>query len=355
MERPKVTYTPRERAVTGEIMYFNDMRRLNEHPDDYTNLSDMAIQMYEMEAAAYQESDMRPAILDTLEQYDDKLTDTEASCLALADELLALRDEDSRWTFVDIAVSQPAEEVMAMLQAAGLGRALAADDEQLAIESDGAYYPVLDAKKVGARLVGVGLRVWGWDDKKYVFTNGPDELFDHKKHILRYPGNETIARRQVELQFSYITANDISVSESISLHIDSHTGSSIHRSIWMPAYAETGYEGHGGAELDDCSDTDVAAFGDLVARIVGDVPESMQMHNERLLRELTEKVATPEASAAIQRLIDATWPAQALHILMLRMKESGMTVGESLCDGVSVAAGIEAIDKVMRAWNEKRS
>ncbi|MEO7904311.1 MAG: hypothetical protein ABIR91_00795, partial [Candidatus Saccharimonadales bacterium] len=183
MERPKVNHEPTQRPLTGEVMYYNDMRRLNQMPGLYKDISDTAMQMYETEAAMYQDAGTRPDIMADYERFDDTAGEVVDSCIALTDELLAFRPEDDRFSFEDIAVELPADKVQDMLRELRAGALLADDDEQLAIESDGAYYRVLDAKKNQATPTGVGLRVWGWDDPKVVYTNKDDEPFDRFKHV----------------------------------------------------------------------------------------------------------------------------------------------------------------------------
>lgn len=82
----------------------------------------------------------------------------------------------------------------------------------------------------------------------------------------------------------------------------------------MSEYAETGYEGHGGTSLYDLADEDIAAFGDLVARSVGGVPESIGMRYNRKLTEILNS-AVSGAKNATEQLIDETWPAQAVYLL----------------------------------------
>src|SRR5438309_252759 len=104
MERPKVEALSTTRNITGEILYLDEMRRQNESPKPYAELSDSAIQMYEAEADAYT-ADNRPAIMEEYERYDTSLSETLASCMALTDELLKLKESDSSLTFIDIAIA----------------------------------------------------------------------------------------------------------------------------------------------------------------------------------------------------------------------------------------------------------
>ena len=63
MERPQVEYQPKQRNITGEVMYLSDMRRFNQAPKPFLELSDMAIQLYESEADMFTDGE-RPDIMD---------------------------------------------------------------------------------------------------------------------------------------------------------------------------------------------------------------------------------------------------------------------------------------------------
>lgn len=352
MERPHGETQPKQREVTGEIVYLDEMRRRNERPQPFLELADMAIQMYQTEAAMYPE-DQRPAIMDAYEQYDYNPSEVAASCKALASELLALKKPDSPLSFVDIVIEPGAETVLAKLQAIKAGNLLADDDAQLAIPSDGKYYPVLDMRKENARLAGVGLRVWGWDYDKHVFTNKHGEPYNYPENALFYPSTEKSASRQLELSFSYRGENGEDFTESISLYMTPEGSASFSSIITSMAYAETGYEGHGGSSLDSVADEDIAAFGDLIAEVVGDQPESVAMRIDRKLQELTEAAATPAAQQAVQDLIEATWPAQANYFLKRRQEGVDHTIAEQLCNPTTADTGVEAVRTVIAEWQER--
>ena len=157
MERPKAQ--PRlPRQVTGEIEYFEWMR-MNDSPvsSQYLDLSDMLIQDLEAAAGSSRELGIRPAIMDDYEAYDRETTDTQWELKAFADELLSLRDGHSAFSFLDIHVDAKAEDVLVHLQDIAAGKLLAKPDAQLAIESDGSYYPKLDIKKQDSTLTGRGV------------------------------------------------------------------------------------------------------------------------------------------------------------------------------------------------------
>jgi hypothetical protein len=353
MERPQAEIQTKQRDITAEIVYLDEMRRRNEVPKPFLELGDMAIQMYETEAATFADG-KRPDIMDEYEQHDRKPSKVVASCTLLADELLKLKEPNSRLTFVDIAVEASPDTVLAKLQEIAAGEILAGADEQLAIPSNGEYYPVLDMRKQKARLVGVGLRVWGWDHDKYVFTNKKGEAYKYPEHALIYPSDEKSASRQIQLGFSYRDEESGGFSESVSLHVSSDGSASISSTIWASAYAETGYEGHGGSSLRNPTSHKIAVFGDLVAEIVGDNPESISMQINRHLDELASATASSSARQAVQDLIEATWPAQASYLLNRSMAGTDKTIAQQLCEEVTANAATTTVYAIIKKWNEKK-
>lgn len=279
MERPKIQDTPLTREVTGEIVYLDEMRRLKLFPTKYDDLSDMAIVMYEETADLFRSQNARPDIMDEYEANDCDVTETEYSCLAMADELLSLKDNDE-FTFVDIIVDSPADEVLRKLESIRAGELLAGEDDQLAIESDGTRYPVLDIKKKDLKLDSVSVRVFGWDHDKYAHTNSQDEKYSAKEHRLVYPSSEKYRAREIELNFGYRNKNTY-VTEAIYLYLVEGGEPKMSSKLIISDYAETGYEGHGRASLHECTDKDLADFGDLIAEIVGDNPETYKTRRQR--------------------------------------------------------------------------
>lgn len=296
MERPKGEVEPRVRAVTGEVMYLDEARRLGSDPKQWPDdLSDMAIQLYEEEAAIANDRDWRPPILDEYESYDREIDELSASCAALAEELLKLKEPDSQWTFETFVIEEAPQEVLEKLKQTRVGEVLAGDDEQLAIPSNGEYYPVLDIKKQDMKLAGVSLRVFGWSDRKYIFTNKPGEQYQYPQNCLVYPSDEKSKWYSLELTFAYDHPEAGAVNEEVQLSIGQRGDLSIHRQIWASPYAETGYEGHLGKGLEDTTDEDIAAFADLVAEIVGDEPEAVWHRNERVLAAYIDTVPSETA------------------------------------------------------------
>lgn len=353
MERPKIEKKPIEREVTGEIVYLDEMRHRAEFPKDYcNNLPETTREMFDQEADMHRQLGSRPEIMDLYDEYDERLSDTEASCIALADELLALKDPKDTLTFVDICVDMPAPDVLNKVKNSKAGELLAADDAQMAIESNGEYYPILDMRKESAKLLGASLRVWGWNNERWSFTNTDDEERDPPRDLLAFPSDEKLTQRQLEIAFTYQSQSDTkdTFTESVSLVVNNAGGSSIDSNVSSMAYAETGYEGHGGDTAYDISDDDIAVFGDLVAEIVGDVPESIGMRQDRRLRELSDNAANDEARRAIQELIDATWPAQATYLLSRRPEGGKQNIATMLLSAETADAAIQAVYDTIRRF-----
>lgn len=345
MERPQITDEQTHRSLTGEIVYLDESRRNNEAPRLYQELGESAIQMYERQAAMYGD-DERPAIMDEYEQHDHKPSEAVASCKALADELLALKNPDSTLTFEDFVVEVEPEAVLDKLASISAGSVLAANDEQLAIQSKSEYYPLLDIRKQNAKLIGVGLRVWGWDDKKYVYATPDGESYKYPDHLLMYPSNEKNSTRELELTFGYMN-DSTRFTESVSLYIYPRGSVTISSQVWADAYAETGYEGHGGRSLEKVSDKEIAAFGDLIAETVGDEPKSVAMAIRQQLQELIETAATASAQQAVQNLIELTWPAQANYLLTRSREGEDRTIAELLHDEATAEAAVAAIEEII--------
>lgn len=350
MERPQIDIQPKQRNVTGEIVYLDGLRRRNETPKQFLDLGDMAIQFYEAEAAMCID-DIRPAIMDEYERYDNSTpSETVASCIELANILLTLEGPDNKWSFVNVMVDVSPDTVLSKLEAISAGSILASANEQLAIESDDKYYPIVDIRKQNANLIDVGVRVWGWDDKKYVYTNEEGEACKYPQHFLMYPSDEKNISRQIDLSFAYVGKDSGRFTESVSLNLKADGSVAINTNIFAMAYAETGYEGHKRTSLDSPSEVDVAAFGDLIAEIVGDTPESVGMRVDKVLKEITDTAVTPSAKKAVQKLMKDSWPVQAHYFLTRGQKGSDKTLAELLQDAATVDSAEVALNKIIKSW-----
>ncbi|MCA9327968.1 hypothetical protein KDA14_05555, partial [Candidatus Saccharibacteria bacterium] len=216
-----------------------------------------------------------------LDEYDHELTQLQTDAIALADELLKLKEEGSSWSFVDIVFEGDRSEMLEEIESGPLVSLLYAPNEQMAIESDGSYYPTLDVRKENGQLQGIGLRVWGWDYEKTrrIPSRDQNPSYDYKT----YPG-EVDKTREIEIAMSYKVGKE-HVTEMLKLYVNAARPDYIYISsqLSMPTYAETGYEGHGG-KSDDIDEEGMYWLLDFVARHVGDEPKSIaQLQRERVM------------------------------------------------------------------------
>lgn len=270
------------------------------------------------------------------DQYDHELTPDQVMFTELADALLEHRDEHSGLTFVDIVVDQPPSDVLSQLRDLRLGELLADQSQQLAIQSDGSHYPILDIKKEDGELLGVDVRAWGWGHEKIRYTDIHKKDITYPREYIEYPG-EYDKVRQIDIQFSYRIKGE-SVVESCTLYGSTSgpgyiTASS---SLGMSAYAETGYEGHGGKRLDNLTDEDVVEFLELVAKITGDNPKSYAEKCREELESFDAKLSEYGLSGMVRELVDASWSAQAYYELCWIERES--------LDGKAIATAIDGAD-----------
>lgn len=348
MERPRATTEPKLRQITAEIVYLDAMRREGVSPEPFMELGDMAIQAYEIVADQHLANGTRPGIMDEYDAHDKKtepMSQAEKDAFALADELLKLRESeaDRRWSFLDIAVDASPQDVYDRLTATTIGAALLArPDEQLAIPSDGEYRPKLDITRDSLELSGVGVRVWGWDDKKIV-PSGYGQPFSPQS-ILVYPSGEPASARQIDVTFDYDGLEDQTASETVSLYIGRSYTSAV-RSVWMPAYAETGYEGHARKQLEAISDETIDAFCDIAADIVGDHPETLQTRNKRICMAALGKIELPDHPDVVSRMLDVSWPSQVYYDIAVRRYE---VLGD-----LTVVAALSSDDQNMRQQAER--
>lgn len=281
------------------------------------------------------------------DKYDYELTQLEVDAIALADELLKKKPEGSPITFVDIVLQGDHDQMLAEIQQSPYGQLLATPDEQLAIDSKGEHYPILDVRKENGRLVGVGLRVWGWEHEKVRYTN-PEKKnppFKYKK----YPG-EKDKTRQLEIAMSYQVGRQ-TVTEEISLYFGTATNMRAHSQLHMMAYAETGYEGHGGKSMKKLSDEQVYWFLDFIARQVGDEPKSVAEVQEEQIESVRVIARRQGVLEAIDELIDGTWNAQANYLMSLPCKKlAGKSILECLESPESAALAGEAARDILAHW-----
>lgn len=289
------------------------------------------------------------------DNFDHELTQPQADFIALTDVLLAhKRDGGMHLSFTDIVVQHSPDEVEQKLRATRVGQLMRPSDAQLAIESDGSYYPQLDLKKANGRLAGVSIRAWGWDDKKYRYTDPGNTTVP--REYKKYQG-EIDKTRQLDISFSY-TIGDTSVVESISLYGSTTAPDYVYATsqVWASPYAETGYEGHGDDSIDELSDAEVYEFLELVADMVGDTPESYGEMYTRQTAALRCEFEGTSHFDGVSRLIDLLWPAQACYELLERPYANNETIVSALRSGDAERqrTADEALAEAVRYYEQMR-
>lgn len=281
-------------------------------------------------------------------KYHHELQPAKADFIALADALLEHKDPSNSLPFVDIVVQASPEDAYEGLSKTRYGQLLMQDDEQMALQSDGSYYPKLDLQKQNGRLQSVGLRVWGWESEKVRFADSDDWQAGSGGNYTVYQG-ETDQARELSISFSYIIGDKL-VAETIKLY-----GSTSKpglpgglRSVVVPDYAETGYEGHAHLGLHDASSQDVTDFLELVADMVGEQPESYYQLQARQLQQAKQEVNQSGGDGSlVDKVLDATWPAQAAYLLHKTYKAlDGKTLVQALTSQDLQDEARQVVDKI---------
>ena len=306
MERPKPRVKPVERDVTGEIVYLDRMRQFGIDPQVYPgDLPDMAIDVYEIAADMYKSQGARPPIMDEYDKHDMEVPELGASCASLAEVLLTHKRPNSLSSFENFIVAMPPAEVLEALQKMRAGEVLAPDNEQLALSPSGGHYSAADVIKKDAKLTSVGVRAYGWSDgSKYLFTDEPGEQLQGSGNRLSYPSNEESHSYKLEVSFSYQHPKAGYFNERVILSVGQRGTTQISSQVWVAAYADMGYEGHGEKDLKDATEDDIAAFADLIAEMVGDEPEAVWQHNDRKIREYISTVPSEVAREYLLEWVD---------------------------------------------------
>jgi hypothetical protein len=264
------------------------------------------------------------------DELDHELTQVQADFIALADELLTHKKPDDPFSCIGIVVQDSPERVLERLGATRIGSLVCADDAQLAIPDAGERGPWLDLRKQDGKLVDVSVLVWGWDHEKTRFV-GDNPAYPNRYRD--YPG-EIDKTRQLDINFGY-NIGGVDVTESVSLYGSTSSPGNVAatRHLWASAYAETGYEGHGGDGIDEPSDAELYEFLELVASIVGDTPESFGEMKARQLAELRQEFEGTEYHDIILEAIAVVRPNQALYEITKREHEDIGTIARALKSG----------------------
>lgn len=208
-----------------------------------------------------------------IDEYDHEITPLQADIIALTDALLERRPENSPFSFINIPLAGDKRDLLDEIEKTRFASLLTSPDEQLAIESDGSYYPQLDIRKKHLQLEGVRLVVWGQDEQKRRYLHDIDSNPEYPLKYKEYP-DEIDKHRGLDVRVTYTSADEQLVQETIELHTATVRQDAVGmtRSIWISAYAETGYEGHNykrGAR-NIIGDEGIEEFLDFIVRHVED-------------------------------------------------------------------------------------
>lgn len=248
------------------------------------------------------------------DEYDYELTQLQTDLLEFGHELHSLK-ENNRLTFVDFVLQGDENEMLAELEASPVADLLSRPHEQLAIPSDGSYYPELDLSKDKAEFLGMGLRVFGWKSEKTRYTNLATRKSGDPYEWKEYDGEDWTY--EFNLGMSY-ECDDGHFSESLFMTVGSVQPDDMRISsqIFAHEYAETGYEGHGGHSTGDPTEEQVAWLADFIAKHLGDKPVTVGEYQRTQLNKLRQRVDEIGGDEGlVDKLVKYTWEAQALGIL----------------------------------------
>lgn len=260
-----------------------------------------------------------------IDQHDHELSPTNASFIALADALLEHKEADSPLTFVDIIVQADTAATYKRLEQTRVGRLLLKPGDQLALESDGQYYPVVDAPKPDGPPQSIGVTVWGWDHEKVRYTGNEEPQGSYPRDFVRYDGQQDHTR-QIDIRIHH-QVGQIRATETVGLYGSTSRTSlpSGSRKVTMSEYAETGYEGHNNVHTYDLTDDDVVGFMELVADIVGDEPMSTSELRDKQYNEYLQRIVSPDSLAYIEEWVDNSWNGQVMADLARKELRVGDT------------------------------
>ena len=341
MERAKIidSYQTR-REVTSEIMFLAEAREDGEPVGrEYDKLSTTEAWEYVDRADVMWRQGIRPSILDDYEKYDYEPTDLSQNCIALAEELFSLKRPNSWLCSEEIVVKVPAARALAELRSIKVDALINSDDTQLAIPSDGEYYPVLDIKKRDSKLLGVDLSVWSQEVKKYVLTNDPEVPYNYPVDCLVYPSTEKSHDYRLTIRFKYEHPELGCFGDDITLAVGDDGDLRMYNQVWAQAYVEMGYVGHEAEgreeqeELDGIEDGDIAEFVDLIAKWVGDQPEAVWQYEIRKLREYINTVPSEMSREYLQEWANNTNASSIRDCLKRTRTSRGKTLAKALRDG----------------------
>ena len=264
---------PRERVVSGEIVYRDDLRNFSpgEKAIPYDQLEAFDRAIYEKRARLYKDASEQPPIMRLYEKYDTalSLTKTEALSREYTESLFALGGENNPLSFTDIITRKDPARSLEAVERGAIADLLQPDGQQLALEPS-EYYPDIDVRKQDAILAETAVIAWHWETAKTALLDPEDAKKPYD--VLVYPKDENLFLNQLDLVFYYDHHAANGVTETISLLSTQSGRLELSSSVWIGAYAESGYEGHYRKVVNEPSDEQVMAFLEAVRATVGDEP-----------------------------------------------------------------------------------
>ena len=221
-------------------------------------------------------------------RYSNELSPAKSSFIDLANGLLEHCNPDIPITFVDIVARADPETAYQRLLETRVGGLLLKPGDQMAIESDGSYYPILDLPKPEGAPRSIGVTVWG------------------RGHVWE-------GTRKIDIQTGY-DVGGTDVGETVSLSISSTPGGHQYasRNVSLMEYAETGYEGHHFTGTHDLSEEDVEEFIELVNFMVGDEPLSVGELQAKRFEVYMGRITREDSRAYVEEWVDNSLVGQVL-------------------------------------------
>ncbi len=297
MERPQGSWQPPQRQMTGEVLYFQDAQANGQRIAEFSKLPESAQQQFEKDAQTMRSLGAKSDLLLLYEQHDIAPSPLSVSCRALAEALLALEGSEGENNHANVRVVMDSSEILDKLSTLRIAELIAPADEQLALPPESAEAEEVDFKKVDARFIGVGLDIWHEVQPR---NDGmPPES-------MPYPADEKSHRFSLDLSLQYLHPVHGSIVETLSLHIDSAGGIMLASQIESPVYEQAMANGYKAKKLESVTDTDTAAFADLIAEVVGDEPETVAQHSNRTFRETVAQMPNTLSQRYIQEWLNNT-------------------------------------------------
>lgn len=326
MERPKGSWQPPARQVTGEMLYVQALWQDGKRIGYYSELPDEARQEFESAARAMAASGEKPEILKLYEQHDVAPTPVSISCCAFAEALLKLEDSTGETPHTRIELTKSPDQVLAELQGLQAGRLLTDANEQLALPGaeSGSYQG--DLKKSDMMLMAVSFDVWQ-QDQDFLLVNKNSTAPKFPDDYVPYVGGEKRRSYTLNMSFEYLMPDSTYAIESLALNIDASGGLRLFRNVETQAYERAGLTDYMAESIENPNEAVVTEFVDFLARIVGDNPETELQQKERGFRQAIEQFPKEQSKAYVKEWIVNTDVHAVRMFLNLDLPNGGTMLG----------------------------